>query len=378
MEFWLYGEINVLCITLLGIMSYRASKFGIDTNQKKKAFLASIHFAILMNIFDLFWDLGLRGGVHLPNWLRYGINAGYFLSLSFSAFFWLAFSEIVHSKKFGKTVLYVILFVPISLLLALLVTTNKTGWLYRLDENGTYTRGPLFYLQFAPALIYVLIASVKKLVCMIRPNNYEKHETFVTMFSYSFATFICALLQFFFQDLPILTVAPTISLLLVYTNSLKVQITRDPLTGIYNRKKLVDTLHEKAASPKRNKKLYFVFIDVDHFKTLNDKFGHEEGDTALQLVADTIYDFSSSLGGTCGRYGGDEFAIVLELDESENPSELCDRIVRAIDERSRDECYKTPLSVSIGYGEYLKDAQNVPALIRFADKQMYANKKQTR
>ena len=52
MEILLYSEISALCITLLGIMAYRASKFGIDTNRKKRAFVASIGCAIAMNFFD--------------------------------------------------------------------------------------------------------------------------------------------------------------------------------------------------------------------------------------------------------------------------------------------------------------------------------------
>lgn len=375
MNFLLYSEINVLCITLLGIMAYRASRFGIDTNEKKKAFLVSIHFAILLNIFDLLWDLGLTGAIKMSTWVKYGINAAYFVSLSLSAFFWLVFSEIVQNRKIGKKVLFLIFVLPIALLLTLLLTTSKTGWLYRFDENGKYVRGTLFYLQFVPALIYILIASIKSLIGMLEPNNYERHENFSTMFSYSFATFICALVQFFFQDLPILSTAPTISLLIVYTNSLKIQLSRDSLTGIYNRRKLVDTLYEKAGNPKKNKKLYFIFMDVDNFKTLNDEFGHDEGDVALQLVADALYDVCSRKNGTCGRYGGDEFAVVQELDESENISDLCDEIKREITKRTKSKEAEFPVEVSIGYGEYLKDAQSVPALIRFADKHMYENKK---
>lgn len=375
MNFLLYSEVNILCITLLGIMSYRASKFGIDTNQKKRTFIASIHFAILLNIFDLFWNLGLTGALKMPAWLRYGINAAYFTSMAMSAFFWLAFSESVQDKKIGKKALFLILVLPITALLILMLTTAKTGWLYRFDENGTYTRGPLFYLQFAPSLIYILIASIKGIVGMLEPNSYEKHEAFSTMLSYSLATFICAILQFFFQDLPVLSAAPTISVLLVYTNSLKIQLSRDSLTGIFNRRKLVETLHSKANSPRRNKKLYFIFIDIDNFKMLNDKFGHADGDVALQIVSDALYDVCVRSNGTCGRYGGDEFAVIQELDENESIDELCNEIKRTITERTDNEKSKFPVKVSVGYGEFMKDAQSVPALIRFADKRMYENKR---
>lgn len=376
MEFLFYSEINLLCITLLGIMAYRASKFGIDTNRKKKAFVASIGFAISMNFFDIFRGLYIFPAVEIPFWLCCIICTGYFTSLAMSAFFWLVFSEIIHTEKFGKISLYAILLVPLAALLVLLVTTNMTKWLFYFGENGEFVRGPLYCLQFIPSLLYILISSVKNLIGVLALKHYERHETFVTMFSYSVPTFICAILQFFFQTAPILSVAPTISLLLVYTNSLKIQLSLDSLTGIFNRKALADTLSEKVKSQRKNKKLYFLFIDIDDFKTFNDKYGHNDGDKALQLVADVLNEICYHTGGACARYGGDEFAVVQELDENANISVLCEEIKNAVIERSKAKEFKFPVNVSVGYAEYGKDAQNVPALIRFADKQMYANKKE--
>ena len=375
MEILLYSEISALCITLLGIMAYRASKFGIDTNRKKRAFVASIGCAIAMNFFDFLWDLALTGTVNIPVWLRYVINACYFTSLSFSAFYWFIFSEIVLSKKLNKKALYIFFFIPMLTLIALLVTTPSTGLLYKFDQSGNYVRGPLHYLQFAPALIYILIASVKNLLYTFSPDNSERKKTFITMSSYSVPVLICAILQFIFPDAPILSVAPTVSLLLVYTNSLRVQLSIDPLTGIYNRKRLIDTLSDKAKNIKKNKKLYFIFIDIDNFKTLNDKYGHNEGDKALQLVAETLNSICLRTGGTCARYGGDEFAVLQELDANESISDLCDEIINAVKERNQPENSEIEVNVSVGYSEFNKDARTVSALIRFADKQMYANKK---
>lgn len=375
MDFLLYGEISILCMTLLGIMAYRASKFGIDTNRKKRAFITSICFAISMNFFDLLWDMAITETVFVPVWLRYVINACYFTSLAFSAFYWFIFSEIVHTKKFNELLLHILFLVPMVTLVALLLTTHRTGLLYKFTEDGKYVRGPLFYLQFAPALLYVLVASVKNLLYTFSPDNFERKETFVTMFSYSIPVFFCAVLQFLFQDLPILSTAPTISLLLVYTNSLRVQLSIDPLTGIYNRKRLIDTFSDKAKNIKKNKKLYFIFIDIDNFKTLNDKYGHNEGDKALQLVAETLNSICTRTGGTCARYGGDEFAVLQELDANESISDLCDEIINAVKERNQPDNSGKEVNVSVGYSEFDKDAHTVSALIRFADKQMYANKK---
>lgn len=177
------------------------------------------------------------------------------------------------------------------------------------------------------------------------------------------------------KSAPILFVAPTISLWLVYTNSIKVQLSLDSLTGILNRKALINALSEKARSPKKNKKLYFVFIDIDDFKMFNDRYGHGDGDKALRLVADVLSDMCSHTCGSCARYGGDEFAVIQESDESADIEQLCAKFKATVAERSIEREFKLPINVSVGYAEFGKDALSVPSLIRFADKQMYANKK---
>lgn len=355
-------------------MAYRASKFGLDTNRKKKAFLASIFSAIAMNFFNIAWNLCVGDTVNVPVWICYFIDLFFFASFSLSAFFWFVFSEIVHIGKANKITTYLLLIIPMAVLVIFCATTPTNGLLYSFDKNGVYQRGPLFMLQFFPALLYVIIATVSNIISSLEPNNYHKHETYVTMSLYCVPIIICSILQFIFVNEPILPIAPTISILLVFTNSLKVQLSVDPLTGIFNRNKIIDVLSEKVKSSKRNKKLYFIFIDIDGFKKLNDKFGHTEGDNALQIVADSLYNIFSHNGGSCARYGGDEFAAVIELDNSQNIDDLCAEIKESVNYNSNKGDAKFPVNISVGYGEYGKDASTIPALIRFADNQMYENK----
>lgn len=375
MDTLLYCEINVFSITLLGIMAYRASKFGLDTNRKKKAFLASIFSAMAMNFLNIIWNFCVIDTVTVPVLLCYFIDLLFFAAFSLSAFFWYVFTEIVHSGKASKLTTYLLLIIPMAVLVIFCATTPTNGLLYTFDENGIYHRGPLFLLQFLPALLYVIIATVNNVINALEPNNYHKHETYVTMSFYCVPIIICSVLQFVFVNGPILPIAPTISILLVFTNSLKVQLSVDPLTGIFNRNKIIDVLSDKTKSPKKNKKLYFIFIDIDGFKSLNDKFGHDEGDKALQIVADSLYDIFSHNGGSCARYGGDEFAAVIELDNSQNIDDLCAEIEEYVTVNSNKNNSSFTVNISIGYGEYGKDATTIPPLIRFADKQMYENKK---
>ena len=87
--------------------------------------------------------------------------------------------------------------------------------------------------------------------------------------------------------------------------------TRDPLTGLFNRRYMVETLHRELARARRAEEaLAVIMADVDHFKRLNDSFGHDTGDEALRVVAAALQAGVRSEDVVC-RYGGEEFVIIL-------------------------------------------------------------------
>ncbi len=89
------------------------------------------------------------------------------------------------------------------------------------------------------------------------------------------------------------------------------QAIHDAVTGLFNRRYLEETLpRELATARRRGASLAIILLDVDHFKTINDTFGHQAGDRALQRLA-TLLDSSTREGDIACRYGGDEFVLVL-------------------------------------------------------------------
>jgi two-component system, cell cycle response regulator len=99
--------------------------------------------------------------------------------------------------------------------------------------------------------------------------------------------------------------------------ALRVQADRDPLTGMFNRRAILEALeHEASRSRREGKNLAVLMLDVDHFKQVNDKYGHLTGDQVLREVSrrmrHSLRDYE-----TVGRYGGEEFlAIVCNADEN--------------------------------------------------------------
>jgi diguanylate cyclase (GGDEF)-like protein/PAS domain S-box-containing protein len=155
----------------------------------------------------------------------------------------------------------------------------------------------------------------------------------------------------------------------------------DPLTGLPNRRLLMDRLrHALAASNRSRHKGTLLFIDLDNFKSLNDTLGHDKGDQLLKQVAQRLETCVPRKSDTVARLGGDEFVVLLE-DLSENPQEAAaqaelvgEKIIAVFNEPFQldgHELYTTP---SIGVTLFDKQVSDVDELLKRADLAMYQAK----
>lgn len=160
------------------------------------------------------------------------------------------------------------------------------------------------------------------------------------------------------------------------TESLQQLANTDPLTQIKNRRAILDTLEYEFQRLKRQPRdLSLLMLDIDHFKVINDTFGHPEGDVVLAKVAQLI---SSTCRQTdsVGRYGGEEFLVVLPETSTEDAKDLAERIRLAI-KTGLTTANGNALTCSIGVST-LHAEEDITQLIKAADDRVYMAKKQGR
>ena len=150
---------------------------------------------------------------------------------------------------------------------------------------------------------------------------------------------------------------------------------RDSLTDTPNRALMLDRLESAIGMARRHGTLFAVlFLDIDHFKQINDKLGHAVGDEVLQSVARRLESVVRDTD-TVGRHGGDEFLVLLpEIAHASDAALIADKMRSALAVHVRLGGHEFSLSASIGIAFYPQDGDDVASLILRADAAMYRAK----
>ena len=160
--------------------------------------------------------------------------------------------------------------------------------------------------------------------------------------------------------------------------ALEQMVVSDPLTGLHNRRYLMDRLvQEMQRADRHGEPLAFAMIDLDGFKPINDQFGHIVGDKVLRAVGSAVAK-CVRVSDIAARYGGDEFAVILPQTPPEGAMRVCERIVRAISELQlkddRGETCKVTASLGLSYYP-AEDIETAEDLVHAADGALYGAKR---
>lgn len=161
--------------------------------------------------------------------------------------------------------------------------------------------------------------------------------------------------------------------------SLRQQSIRDPLTGLYNRRFMEESFkREIGGAERRNSSVAAIMIDLDHFKKLNDTYGHEGGDAVLQAVGRALMN-NTRPEDICCRYGGEELAIILpgtDLTEATKRAEHIREIIEGL--RVKLDGSELKVTASLGVAVYPAHGVIADQIVRTADHALYQAKAEGR
>jgi diguanylate cyclase (GGDEF)-like protein len=158
-------------------------------------------------------------------------------------------------------------------------------------------------------------------------------------------------------------------------SKLREQAIRDPLTNLFNRRYLEETLdRELSRAARENYPVCIIMMDIDHFKRINDSYGHEAGDLVLKAIANALAEHSRRGDFAC-RFGGEEFVIAMPNINLETAYERAENLRQSLNLlRVPYEDNNLSVTISMGIACYPENGPTREVILRAADQAMYAAK----
>jgi len=366
----LYLEINLMATLLILII--RRKTAGLTRMVAQRNFAMAIAAEAVFFLSDTAAVMMSTGLIPFNRVAFMAAKEVYFFSTALMCFFWFVYFEHLQGSPFVQSRRAVwISSVPVWIMGVLLIVNLFTGFLFYTDESGTYHRGPLFVVQYLLSYAYVFITCLRAFVGLFDPKKKQQRKTLLALALFPVAPAGAGILQFVWPQLPLACMALSLATLIMYLNWMDEVVSVDPLTRLNNRKQF-SFHYEHMQKTGDTDSVYLFLIDANRFKTINDTYGHIQGDQALIRIAEALRSACRRLPkrANIARFGGDEFVILASVD---SPEDLMREIHASLEDMNRRNPVPYELTVSIGVTPVRPDMDMADAIAK-ADEQMYINK----
>ncbi len=369
----LYLEINVFCCILVAVIMIRSNTAS--QMKAQRIFLYSSVTVLLFFITDTLCQLMLASIIPYAAISLLILKSIYFLSSTLMCMSWLWYFDALSRKETPEKVPFRAL-LPAIIQFILNLFNFRYGFFFTAGAEPVYTRGPLFLTQYLFSYSFVVLAEIRSIRAVLKRKEYIDRDYLRMLAIFPLMPAAAGIFQYFYPFLPVACCCVTLDMLMLYLDSTEDLISLDSLTGLNNRKCLLNGVADRMHGQSRSRQ-YLMMIDADHFKQINDTYGHLEGDNALRTLADVLRQACMPLKkrAIIGRYGGDEFIIAMEADNSIIVTETASSIHTLLREASASRNLPYTLSASIGIARCTDDMKTVYDLINAADQKLYEKKK---
>ncbi|MBR3106705.1 MAG: GGDEF domain-containing protein [Clostridia bacterium] len=365
-----YIESNIVCIIVFGILLIHS--LSIDRQEKQIQFDYVLVAFMLYFASDSFWAAIIGGLVPKTNFTVFLDVFLIYIFMAASIYFWLgfvmAFEQVPHrNRQINRfAVIFPFLVTTAALILNFLIAPQML-----IDDTLEIQSAFTVYLITVPCIymVAILFYALRKARSEENPHLKRKH-LFIGFFP--LLSLIGGLVQVAFPYIPIYCFMCLILMLVFYIQSILGKVSIDPLTRLNNRGQLMRYTSQKSNVHIENRLTVVIMMDIDEFKSINDTYGHAEGDKALVAIADslkTVINRHSMPSFLC-RYGGDEFILIVHPEKKEEVDRLIDEIREEV--KLKEMPYR--LAVSAGYDELMGNQDSLENCIERADKKLYLDK----
>lgn len=264
-----------------------------------------------------------------------------------------------------------ILIIPVIVNFVISIASYNNGYIFYVDQYNSYTRGVLFMVPILVTYLYFIIT----MYIIIKNKSKMEKKEYKYLLVFEIIPITAIFFQVMFIELILVWASVGISIIIYYLYIQEKLITYDTLTGVWNR----FTFESYVTNSLINKKTCFslIYIDLDDFKSINDTYGHEEGDIALKNVAKFLKEYFITMGKVV-RMGGDEFVIVVSCYENKKLEAIVTNMKMELNIYNEMLKKEYNIKFSCGYDIYDERYEDLDSFINSVDKLMYINKKKNK
>ena len=354
---------NIIAIIIFTILFFKSK----ENKQTSFRYFNSIIIGLIIYfIGDIIWALSFRQV--LPN-SEHFIKVSrmiYYSATNFIAYFWLMYVEVILESKLvtkGKRKWFLFV-LALSIVLNIVLCS-----IFDLSEPSLIKYLITGIMIITPTT-FVIFSSVQVIIKIKTILDKALRKRYFRLIIWPIVIFISGLLQVFFNTFPVFCCGAIIIVLSSYIYNQDSIIFTDSLTEVNNRNMINQYLRD---IKNYEDDYYLLMIDIDDFKSINDTYGHVEGDKALKHMARILKDIASNNNCFLARYGGDEFIMIRKSDSESEIKKLIETIHQQFGNTKEDLGYS--YSTSVGYTK-IKDVDNIDKTIAQADKYLYKRKNQ--
>jgi diguanylate cyclase (GGDEF)-like protein len=369
----LYVELDVFAaLILLVIMEHGKRRLNL-TQRLFKRLLISVVVVLLSDAVT--WGLN---GASFPGARTLNVIANYIYWFSGMLPCYLALLYCM-SVVYGRVLkLWKWLFLlPVLGGAVLLLLNGQNGWIFTVSADNIYARGPYFLVVGAMPFLHLAVAIAITVWKYLHAQFYER-KTYLMLALYMLVTVFGSVLQILIYGLLTIWISIALSLLMCYVYIQNGSLSTDHLTGLNNRARFDAYSAWLWEHRKDYGGICLMVLDVDRFKSINDGYGHSEGDRALSLIAAALKAAMADRRGFLSRIGGDEFAILLTNAEEGDDELLAAHITLLLQAGNERGEKPYTVSASIGSAWLRDDEESFRTFFSRADQAMYRQKSERR
>lgn len=368
---FVYLIVNVVCfLSAIVILTRLNSSIGSDT--ENRIFRCMLYAYMAFLICEILWVLSMGNFIRLGAFFQGLIKIIGTAFIPIMVYFWLQYAEtrfgnpLAHTKKFK-----LLTAIPVIIMLLIYVSSFWTKAVATVDESGAVVPGPALAITGVVDNIYGVAVVVHAVVLLLRDKEGFKRKEYVAQILFIVICTLGGITDAVVSNTPIMPLAIMLSFNVLFIILQETKIFNDALTGLNNRRLADRVITEAIRESGEENPLYILMMDIDKFKSINDEYGHLEGDKALIAVSEALKKAVSNYRGFLARWGGDEFIVALTDAKEDVPKRFQEDVKREMENIHDRLQYPREISLSIGQEVCCTRGRTLADVISKADDSLY-------